>query len=82
MPIESLNMTSYMMTIVMFALISLTIYEIFANEIKYQKFDLENEGHQRVKQARLCAIRLETFDSFRDFLRILGKWQQTFTQKW
>ena len=42
-----IDMTSYLMTIVMFALY-LTIYEIFANHIKWQKFDLENEVRDKV----------------------------------
>ena len=44
------NMTSYISAIVLFAL-SLTYYYIFANDIKCQKFDLENEGYgQGVKK--------------------------------
>ena len=41
MPIGSPDMTFFLMTIVMFAL-SLTVYEIFANETKCSKFALEN----------------------------------------
>ena len=37
-------MTSYLMALVM-CTPSLTIYAIFAEQIKFQKFDLENEGH-------------------------------------
>ena len=53
-------MNSYLTAIVMFAL-SLTIYEIFANEIKFQKCDLENEGQVlKVKKEKdgTCTIRL------------------------
>ena len=39
-------MASSLMTIVMFAL-SLTIYEIFDNEIKFEKFDLKNYDQGR-----------------------------------
>ena len=38
----TIYMTSYLMTMVMFTLY-LTFYETFANQIKRQKFDLENE---------------------------------------
>ena len=37
-------MASYLVTTVMFVG-SVTIYDIYANQIKCQKFDLENEGH-------------------------------------
>ena len=40
------GMTSYMMTIVMVAM-SLTIYEIFASQIKCQKLDLADEGQDQ-----------------------------------
>ena len=39
-------MISYLMATAMFAL-STTLYEILANQIKRQKFDLENEGQDR-----------------------------------
>ena len=46
--------TSYLMTIVMFAL-SLNIYEIFTDQQKCQKFDLENEGQSQGREKRnLC----------------------------
>ena len=50
-PIESLDMNSYLMTIVMFAL-SLTKYEIFANQ-----FNLENDGqgHKVTRSSMNCA---------------------------
>ena len=51
-------LTRYLMTIVMFAL-ALTIYEIFASQIKFQKFDFENEGQGHGGHA----IRMEMFDS-------------------
>ena len=38
-------MTSYLMVIIMSAL-SLTIYEIFTNQIECQKFYLDNEGQE------------------------------------
>ena len=41
-PFDCKYMNSYSMVIVMFAL-SLTIYAIFAKQIKCKKFDLENE---------------------------------------
>ena len=41
-------MTSYLMAIVMFA-ISFIIYEIFTNQIKCQKFELENKLRTRIK---------------------------------
>ena len=37
-------MTSYLMAVVLMFALSLTIDEIVANEITYQKVDLENEG--------------------------------------
>ena len=36
-------MTSYLISIVVFAL-SLTVYVIFENQMKRNKFDIENEG--------------------------------------
>ena len=41
--------------------LSVTVYEIFANEIKCQKFDLAHEGHGRENWSR--AVRLEMLDS-------------------
>ena len=52
MPFDDKYMTSYMMTIVTYAL-SLTTYNIFAKQIKCQKFDLDNEGQGEEKQ-NLC----------------------------
>ena len=52
-PIESANMTFYLMTIIMFAIyLSLTIYEIFANQIKCQQFDLENKSRSKSKRRK------------------------------
>ena len=35
--------------------LSVTIYETFANKIKYQKYDLENEGRYiKRRKMRLC----------------------------
>ena len=43
-----------MKAIIMFFL-SITIYEIFANEIKYHKSDLEHEGQGQEREKRdLC----------------------------
>ena len=54
------NMTSYSMPTVMLAR-SLTDYDIFAK--KYQKFNLENERHDReVKKNGTHAVRLQLFD--------------------
>ena len=55
--------TSYMMAILMIDL-SLTIYKIFANQIKCKKFDLKYGGQgQGGENNWTCAIRLEMFDS-------------------
>ena len=56
-PFDGKFLTSYLMSLVMFAL-SLTIYEIFANQIKCQNLDLESEGqggekHHSTKNVRL-----------------------------
>ena len=40
-------------------MLSLTIYKIFANEIKWKKCNLENKG----QGDETCAIGLEMFDS-------------------
>ena len=47
-PFDGQYMSSYLMALVMLALF-FTIYEIFPNEIKCRKFDLENEGQRVVK---------------------------------
>ena len=39
-PFDGMYMTSYFITIVMFVL-SFTIYELFANQLKFQKVDLK-----------------------------------------
>ena len=58
-PFDGKYMTSYWIVIAMFTL-SLTIYQIFANQVKCQASDLENEGQGR--ENGTCAIRLEMFD--------------------
>ena len=55
-PFDDKYPTSYPMAKVMFAL-SATICEIFANQVKYQKFYLENEGQCRgVKKSGLAPL--------------------------
>ena len=55
-PFYSKYMTSYLMEIVMFAL-ALTIYEIFAKQIKCKKFGLENISQgQGVEKCVLCHL--------------------------
>ena len=49
------------MAVVMFAL-SITIYDIFANQIKRQKFDLENDGQGQGGENITYTIRLEMFE--------------------
>ena len=74
-------MTSYPMTIAMFAL-SLTIYEISAKQIKCQNFDLEYEG--QAKGVEKCHLRHSTGNVriyVIDFLRNLATWEHMFTQK-
>ena len=57
-------MTSYSIAIVIFAL-SFTIYEIFANQIKCEKFDLDNESQAQAGEMREFALRLAVhFDDF------------------
>ena len=46
------------LAIVMYAL-TLTVYEIFANQINCQNFDLENEGQGTRVESETCAIPLE-----------------------
>ena len=41
--------------------LSLTVYAIFANQIKFQKFDLENEGQEVENET--CAVRLIIFNT-------------------
>ena len=63
MPIESPNITSYLMTRVMFDLF-LAIYEIFQHQIKCPKFDLENEWSRSMKRKNgTFVIQPELFDS-------------------
>ena len=74
-------MTYNLMTVLMSAL-SLTIYEIFGNQIKCQ-FHLENEGQRNEGQGenRTCAIQLKMVDSLQEtFFRILATWEQMFRQ--
>ena len=66
-------MTSYLLAIVVFAL-SLTIYEIFANLIKLQNFDLEIEG-QVMENKRTGNVRFH----IGDFFRIVSTLEHTFT---
>ena len=53
---------------------ALISYEIFANQIKFQKLDLEHEGQGQLvkvkKENCTCAMRLKMFDSifFSEFL--------------
>ena len=42
---------------------SVTIYDIFENQVNGQKFDLENKGHGQKGKNETCAIRFEMFDS-------------------
>ena len=49
LPCNGIYMTSYLLTIVTFA-VSVAIYALFANQIKFQKFDLENEGHGQAEE--------------------------------
>ena len=58
-PFSAKYMTSNSWLFVIFAL-SLTAYEIFANQLKFQKFEFENEGQE--EKNRTCAVRLEMFD--------------------
>ena len=55
MPFDGKYMTSCLWAIVMFAL-SLTVYEIFANKIKYQKFDLEMNVNINDEKNRTWAV--------------------------
>ena len=60
--------------IVMFAL-SITICEIFANEIKCQTFYIKNEGQDQGEEKRVLRYRLEMFDSVKAFFTILADWE-------
>ena len=64
-PFDGKYMTSNLMAIVIFAL-SLTIYEIFENQIKRKKFNLDNEEQGRGENGT-CATRLEMFKFICDF---------------
>ena len=80
MPIESSDMTSYLMTIVMFAL-SFTIYEINSKQIKFPSFELENEGQGQGKEIEGLSHSTRNFLFYTaDFFRILATWQHRFTQ--
>ena len=59
-PFDGKCPTSYLMAIVMLAL-SLSVCKMLANLIKFQNFDLENEGQGG--KDRTYAIQLEIFDS-------------------
>ena len=45
-PFDEKYTTSYLMAIIIFAL-ALTVYEIFAKQIKCKKFDLENDSQSQ-----------------------------------
>ena len=74
-------MTSYVLAIVIFAL-SRTIYEIFANQIKCQKFDLQNEdqrlGENRDLRHTTRNVRFHIGDFSPEFY--IATWQYSFTQ--
>ena len=57
-PIQNAYMTSYLMAIIMFAV----VYEIFPNEIKCQKFDLDNGGQGEEGRNGTGNISLEMFE--------------------
>ena len=59
--IESLYMTSYLIVIVTFPL-PVTISEIIENKIKWQQFDLENEGPSEIGENWTYTISLEIND--------------------
>ena len=69
------------MAITIFAL-SLTIYEIFAKQIKYQNLTFKMRVDVKDEKNGTWAILLEIFDSIiGDFFKILATRQHTFTQK-
>ena len=79
-PFDGKYLTSYMMAIVMFAL-SLTICEIFTKIIKYQSFDLENEGQgQEVEERNLRHSTGNIRLHIGEFFRILTTCEYMFTQ--
>ena len=73
-------MTSYPMTIAMFAL-SLTIYEISAKQIKRQNFETEYEGQgQGVENRDLRHSTGNVRIYVIDFLRNLATWEHVYTK--
>ena len=80
MQIESTYIPSYLISIVMFAL-SIIFYDIFANKLKCQKFDLENICQSQLGKNVTCAIHLKMLDSILIFFLVLAFLQYTFMQK-
>ena len=62
--------------------LSLSIYEMFANLIKCQNFNFENEGNGRGSR-KWDSRHWTGNDRFHigDFIRILALWEHTFTQR-
>ena len=67
------------MAMVMFAL-SLTIYKIFANLIKFQKFNLENYGHSQAEKWDLRHSTRNVRFRISNFFQNLTNWKHTFMQ--
>ena len=61
--------------------LSLTFYEIFANQIERQKSDLESEGQVHVNEEKngTCTIRLEMVDSMLTSFRRNFSYTATYT---
>ena len=80
--IKSRNIDSYLMTISM-SVRSFTIYEIIANQVKYQKFVLENagQGHEEEQRHMRRSIGNLRYFAVDCFLRILASLQNTLTTK-
>ena len=60
--------------------ISVTVYEIFADRIKRHKFYLENEGTGQEGEKWICAIPCAMIDFILVFFRMLAIGQHTFRQ--
>ena len=76
--VDGKYVNSYLMTMVICA-ISVTIYNIIANPIKYQTFDFEKiQGHGKQGENEKCAIRLSMFY----FFSTLVISQNTVTHSW
>ena len=77
-PFDGKYTTFYSMTTASFAL-SLTIYEIFSNQIKFHKFYLENKGqdHGGEKQDLRRSTRNDRFYIIDFFFRILATLEHT-----